>query len=100
MTDKYNKGTLVRCSAHFTDIDGDDADPTTVVFKFKGPDDEEVTTYTYPDDNEIVVKDSVGHYHSDVLGDYKGDWVYYFQGTGAVQIADEGSFRIVEGRLG
>jgi len=88
----YEKGDLVRCSAAFTDADGNYLDPTAVLFRFKKPDGT-TTTYTYGADAELV-KDAVGRYHVDVDADAEGVWAYRFESTGTGQAAGEEAFTV------
>lgn len=88
----YDKGDLVRVTAAFTNAAGTATDPTTVVCRVKSP--SSTTMYTYLTDAALV-KDSTGNYHLDVSANESGQWWYRWEGTGAVQQAEEDSF-IVE----
>lgn len=88
----YEKGDLVRCSAAFTDIDGNYVDPSKVLFRFKDPAGT-TTTYTYGADAELV-KDDTGRYHVDVDVDAEGVWFYRFESTGTGQAAGEDAFTV------
>lgn len=89
----YFVGSLIRCSAAFTDTLGADLDPTTVSFSFK-IDNGSVTTYVYGTDAQVV-KDSTGHYHVDLSGATKGTLYYRWFSTGTGQAADEGAFYVI-----
>jgi hypothetical protein len=87
----YAKGQTVTCSVVFK-VGATETDPTTVQFKVKPPR-SEVVTYVYGTDAELV-KDDVGEYHVDVVGDIKGKWVYRFEGSGVCTAVDEAEFSI------
>ena len=89
-TNTYDKGDLVRIHATFT-ASSVVADPTTVTLKVKDPDGV-ITTYTYG--GGTVTKSSTGVYYKDVSVSNDGMWYYRIEGTGAVQSAGEGSFRV------
>lgn len=84
----YDKGDLVRLTATFTNSAGVATDPTAVTCQVKSP--SATTTYTY--NPGTVVKDSTGVYHLDVSASAAGQWWYRWEGTGAVEQADEGTF--------
>lgn len=86
----YETGDLVRCSAVWTDADGNYLDPTVVKFRFKSPDGT-TTTYTHGVDAELV-RDDTGRYHVDVDVDAAGVWWYRFYSTGTGQAAGEDAF--------
>lgn len=88
----YDNGDLVRCSAAFTNSDGEAVDPTAVIFKVKTPAGTE-TTYTYGTDAELV-RDSAGNYHIDVDANESGIWIYRCYSTGTGQAADEEHFSV------
>lgn len=77
MANAYTEGQGIRCSVTFRDIDGNYVDPTTVRFRFRRPDGA-VTVYVYGVDVQVV-RDSVGHYHCDIVLDVQGDWVYRWE---------------------
>lgn len=90
MANAYDVGDLVRISATFANVSGVNADPTTVKAKFKNPAGT-VTTYTYGTDVQLV-KDATGKYHVDISITSNGEWWYRWEGTGAVQAAEENDF--------
>lgn len=87
----YKKGQKVRCKAVFT-VDEVLTDPTTVTFLVKAPGIEAVT-YVYGIDGEVV-RDGVGAYHVDVVGNSQHLWRYRFEGAGACEAVEESAFRI------
>lgn len=86
----YQKGDLARITGNFKNAAGADADPTTVTFKYTNPAGT-ITTLIYLTDAALV-KDSTGNYHVDVSINAAGMWYYRWQGTGAVETAQEGEF--------
>lgn len=82
---EYDIGDLVRVSAAFTDVNSAASD-TTVALKVLDP----AGTTTTP----TVVHDSTGAYHYDISVNAMGTWYYRFEGTGVVQAASEGLFRV------
>jgi len=86
----YNEGTLITLTAVFKDTAGTEADPTTVTFRLKKPD-ETVIVYVYGTDAELV-KDSTGNYSVGYTPDMGGDFIYRWEGTGAVEVAGESTF--------
>lgn len=86
----FDKGDLVKFTANFSTDADVAADPTGVVFKFKRPD-KTVTVWTYGVDAQIT-RDTVGAYHAEVAIDQPGDWTYRWEGTGALQAAEEMTF--------
>ena len=84
----YDKGDLVRLTATFTNSAGVATDPTTVTCRVKSP----TTTTVYTYNPGTVLKDSTGVYHLDVSASAVGQWYYRWEGTGAVEQADEGTF--------
>jgi hypothetical protein len=89
MTRGYQLGDGFRLEARFT-VDGVLADPTTVVFQLKDPDDI-ITTYTYGVDAEVI-NPAVGVYYLDVIVSKPLTWWYRVVGTGVVIAAVESSF--------
>ena len=89
----HDIGDKVRMAAAFTS-GGVAFDPTAVVFKLKLPSGT-IVTYTYGTDAELV-KDSTGNYHVDYKVTIKGAYHYYFDGTGAIEAAEEDSFFVNE----
>ena len=77
MANAYSEGQGIRCSVIFRDIDGDNVDPATVRFRVRRPDGT-VTVYVYLVDAQLV-RDSVGHYHCDIVLDREGDWFYRWE---------------------
>lgn len=77
----YDVGTQVRLSVAFTDVDGNPADPTTVVCRVRNCGGS-ISTPT-------VLQDGTGLYHVDVLLSSTGNWFYRFEGSGAlIAVAD------------
>ncbi len=88
MPNVYDVGDLVRISAVFTDKDGEFGNPTVTTFKITDPSGD-TTTYVYSIDEELV-RDSTGHFHVDISIDQAKTWYYRWEGTGALQAAEEG----------
>jgi hypothetical protein len=82
----YDIGDGIRITATFTNLSGGLADPTTIVFKLKAPS----GTVTTP----TVTHLSTGVYYVDVIPNVKGSWLYRWEGTGAVAVAEEGKFLV------
>ena len=82
----YMVGQAVRLSAVFSNSAGTAADPTTITCKVRNPAGT-IASYT-------PTKDSTGNYHYDVTiaSDGNGEWLFRFEGTGAVTAAEESSF--------
>jgi hypothetical protein len=85
----YDKGDLVRVTATFTNSAGAATDPTAVTCRVKSP--TATTVYVYGTDAALV-KDATGVFHLDVSAATAGQWYYRWEGTGAVEQADEGAF--------
>jgi len=89
----YPKGTVVRCSIEFTEVDGGvNIDPTTVKFYLIKPSGSE-TVYEYDVDSQLV-RDDTGQYHVDVTTDESGKWYFRFVGTGTNAAADDSTFYV------
>lgn len=84
---EYDVGDSRRIIATFTDIDGNLADPTTITFEIKQPD-ETTTQYVYVTDPEVV-RDSLGVFHVDWPLAQKGLHIFRYEGTGAVEAAGQ-----------
>lgn len=84
----YDKGDRIRLSASFTS-NSVAADPTAVVLKVKDPSGN-IATYTYA--LAEVTKSATGNYYKDISIDESGEWYYRWEGTGAVEAADESRF--------
>lgn len=89
----YIEGALVRVTAAFTNAAGAAVDPTTVTLKWHRNQDP-VTSWTVTAGQ--IVKDSVGNYHADLdTTNLVGGWSYEFEGTGAAQAANAGTFLVL-----
>lgn len=89
----YTEGALVRVTAAFTNAAGAAVDPTTVTLDWHRAQDT-VTTWTVQAGQ--IVKDSVGNYHADLdTTNLAGSWAYEFNGTGAAQAANAGTFLVL-----
>ena len=87
-------GDVQRVSVAFTNAAGAAADPTTVILYVKKAGETSYTTYTYGV-GIVVVKDSTGNYHADlVLDEGVGTWLFEWEGTGAVIATAGGQFRV------
>lgn len=77
----------VRATAAFQDLNGNPADPTTITLKVLDP----AGTITEPP----VFRTGTGSYYADfVLPNEPGSWSYRWEGTGDVQVAEEGKFTV------
>ena len=93
MRSVYTLGDLVRVTGTLTvTATGDELDPDAVTFSVRHQA-EDVTTYTYGDDVELV-KSATGVYYVDVDANAAGLWWYRFASTGSGQAAQEGSFLV------
>lgn len=72
--------TTVRLRVRLMDEDGEDVNPSTVLFKTCSPSGVE-TTYTFQTDDEIL-RESTGHYRADIVPDETGRWHYRWETTG------------------
>jgi hypothetical protein len=84
-------GDVVRLTATFTNAAGTLADPTVVTLEWRVG--TTTTTWVYGTDDEVV-KDSTGVYHADLPIEVASRHYYLWTGTGAVQAAEENSFRV------
>lgn len=87
MPNVYDVGDLVRISAVFTNKDDEPTNPTVTTFKITDPLGN-TTTYVYGVGADIV-RDSTGHFHVDISVDQVKTWYYRWEGTGALQAAEE-----------
>jgi hypothetical protein len=88
---KWYVGGRVRASVTFKDIQGQPADPTSVVAKFQDGGGSE-TTRTYPTG---ITKVSTGNYYTDIDITGSGTWYVRWNGTGAVVAAVEEAFSVL-----
>jgi hypothetical protein len=86
--------TRVRVRAKIRSLEGALTDPTQLVFSIQEPD-ENVTSYTWGIDSEVV-KESDGEFYVDWEADQPGLHRYKWQANGAVQVAFGGAFNIRE----
>lgn len=94
----HARGTRVRVSVVFTDVNGASVDPTTVRVKWRAPGGA-ATTWTYGTDAEVV-RDSAGNYHADLdTSTAPGIWRYRWESTGAGQAAAESQFTVSSSAL-
>jgi len=90
----YEIGQLARLEVLFQDINGNQADPTTVSVLVQSPDGTQVN-YNPPD----VVRDGTGSYHFDLLVLQAGSYLYQWNGTGVLVAVQEGSITVAESIL-
>ncbi len=69
------------------EVDGTPTDPTTVSLTVVSPSGTS-TTYTYADAQ--ITHDGTGNYHRDITPDVAGWWRYYWVGTGACAVTQQG----------
>ena len=104
MNNTYLAGSLVRVATYagdiispaggFRDANGNLADPTTVMLKYRPGVSASVVTVTYP--AAPVIRDGQGLYHADLdtTGAQTDTWTYEWIGTGAVQAIADGTFKV------
>ena len=81
----YDKGDKVHLTAKFI-VGSVLTDPTVIICRVKDPSGN-VTVYTYA--LAQVTKTSTGLYYKDISIDESGDWYYRWEGTGAMEAAEE-----------
>ena len=86
----YDIGDGVRLKVTFT-VNAVNSDPTTVTLRVKDPSGN-IDVYTYA--LVQVTKSAVGIYYKDIFIDESGEWFYRWEGTGAVEAADESYFDV------
>ena len=82
MANSYDRGDLVRLRAEFKNAAGTLTNPTAVVLRVKDP----AGAVTTP----VTTTGAAGVYEHDLSLTLEGTWIYRFEGTGAVQAAEEG----------
>jgi hypothetical protein len=87
---EINPGDVRRVSGSFTNPAGVATDPTTISVRWRHHRGTE-TTWVYGTDTQVV-RDSAGVFHADIPITVSGLYYYKFEGTGAVQAAEEGTF--------
>ena len=87
----YEIGDKVRIKATFT-VSGVKTDPTTITLRVKSPSNV-ISIYTYA--LFEITKSATGMYHKDISITESGEWFYRWEGTGAVETADE-AYLVVE----
>ena len=88
----YTAGNLIRITAAFTSaVTQLPIDPTTVILNLKAPD------ATIQALSGSVVRDGLGAYHCDVTPTLVGLYVYEWEGTGALPVANLGQFLVTQG---
>jgi hypothetical protein len=91
MATTYDIGDVVRVTCTFTNGAGANTDPTTVTLKVKTP--AQVTTpYTWA--LGTVTRSAVGIFYKDISLTMSGEWFYRFEGTGAVESAEEANILV------
>jgi hypothetical protein len=93
---EINPGDVVTVSTSpgFKNAAGVLADPTTVTLKWRVFSDDDLTTWVYGTDSQVV-KDSTGLYHADIPVTKAGRHYFRWEGDGTVTAAEEGSFLAV-----
>lgn len=92
--DVYDLGDEVRVTATFTNDDEDLSDPSSITVRVLPPGGETVV-YTYDPEGDppgAVDRESEGVYTLTLEPAIPGRWVYRFETTGAVLVADERVF--------
>jgi hypothetical protein len=109
MANQYLTGSLVRVACYsgtvaapvggFRDANGNLADPSVIILKYKPGAKAATITVTFP--TAPIVKDAVGLYHADI--DTTGllipldEWTYEWVGTGTIQAAAKAIFEVTQG---
>lgn len=88
----FDVGDVVRCTAEFTNLAGDGADPTVVTFKVTDPAGT-MTPFEFSVDLEVV-KVETGLYYIDVPIDQSEAWLIRCEGTGFNAAACESYFNV------
>lgn len=84
-------GQRIRASVTFKDINGELADPSTVVAKYQDGSGAE-TTRTYPTG---ITKTGTGRYYTDIDISNAGTWYVRWNGTGTMVAAVEEAFSVL-----
>lgn len=93
----YQPGTSIVLTADFT-VGGDTpADPTTVTFNVRQPDDS-LLTYVYGEDDNVI-RTAVGVYKCSLIPAMSGEFRYNAVGTGAVPISLPGTFTVAQSNV-
>lgn len=92
MSDNYLIGETGRISVSITDLLNAAADPGALRLKVKSSSGV-VTTYVYGASGELV-KDSVGHYHADIILDAAGTWAWRWESDAPNAGASEGTLSV------
>jgi hypothetical protein len=77
MADEYDFGGSLDLNIEVQDIDGGFSDPSTLLVKYRNPN-QTLVTLVLGTDVEIV-QDSVGHYHVTITKDIAGYWTWAAQ---------------------
>jgi hypothetical protein len=93
MAGQIDTGDVIRLSCVFKNLSNAAVDPDEVKLIVKYPSTVEVE-YIYPQNNEVLIKDSTGNYHCDIYLDQEGMWYYKWYGIGTVYAAEEKSFYV------
>jgi hypothetical protein len=88
----YDIGDVVRVTCTFTNGAGANTDPTTVTLKVKTP---ALVTTSYTWAGGTVTRSAAGIFYKDISLTMSGEWFYRFEGTGAVESADESNLIVV-----
>lgn len=68
-------------------------DPTTLTLKVKEPDGN-ILTYTFGSGDGVIVQESTGKFHADLICTESGTYTYRWQGSGVAAAAEEVQFRV------
>ena len=88
MTFNLNDSVTLTCTFA---VSGTNTDPTTVSLTYMTPDAVQ-TTITYAGGG--ITKSATGIYVASLVASQGGTWWYHFEGTGACQAADQGTFTV------
>jgi hypothetical protein len=89
----YDSGDTARISTSISDIDGNAADPGTLVFRMMRPNGNEFS-YEYVAESGSIVREEKGKYYVDIPLNEVGDWPYRWEGSGSVGVAEEGALTV------
>ncbi len=91
----YQIGDSIRLSVLFQALDFTPTDPAAIKVRIMKPSGT-IVILTYGTGTEVV-RDSAGTYHADFIpadNTEAGDWYYRWEGTGTLQAANEGIFKV------
>lgn len=97
MNETFRIGQLIELAGEIRNLAGALADPTTVTFRIREPDGT-LTAKIHGTDPELE-KTATGRYRIEWPATMNGVHWYRFEGTGAVQAAEEASFTVLGSKV-